>query len=154
MTLRPSDIVIAMLEHYMDLCGPGDMGSGTSYPDSRPLQYHPLWKQGTFFELARCLLLMREEQPRLYWHTAERYLRVETRITMGCPGCGKATREGDRHTHHDGMQTRRFDRSRIVEKRWHPDVDPKVVEQGIEWIVCCHRGPPYLPDELYALVAA
>lgn len=153
-TLSSNEIIVAMLEFYMELCGPGDMGAGSDYPDSRPLQYHPLWLQGSFFELARCLLLMRDEEKHLYWNVAERYLRATTRITMGCPGCGKATSEGIRHSHHDGMRARRFDRGRIVEHRWHPRVDLAKVDAGISWIAAEHRGPPYLPTELYALLAA
>jgi hypothetical protein len=152
--LTSREIVVELLRTYADACGPGELGEGSDGADDRLLLMSRLWHQGSYRELGRCLLIMRAREPRLYWHTAHRYLRVTTRITLGCPGCGKATREGTRHTHHDGFRSRRFERGRIVEERWHPRVDLRLVDEGIAWLVREHRGPPQLPPELFALVAA
>lgn len=158
-----------MLRTYVDVSGAGDRGEGSDVSDDRLLMCNPLWHQGSFAELFRCLYEMRRQKPQpdenghsLYWHVSHRYLRVETRITLGCPGCGIATREGTRHSHHDGTQVKRFDRGPIVEERWHKGVDLSKVQisernprpVAIDWIVREHRGSPFLPLELYRLVAA
>lgn len=139
----------------MDVCGAGDMGQGSGeITDDRLLMMSPLWSAGSYAELYRCLYEMRTREKALYWHVSHRYLRATRRQTQGCPGCNKATREGTRHTHHDGFRPRRFDRGFIIEERFNPRVDEAKVAQGVTWIVKEHRGPPQLPPELYALLAA
>ena len=150
-----------MLRTYSDVCGAGEKGAGSDASDDRLFEMSRLWREGTYAELHRCLLLMREARPdpdprgrSLYWHVSERYLRVQRRVALGCPGCGQATRDGVRHEHRDGTKNRRYDRGPIVQEVWRPGVNLERVDLGVDWLVRTHRGPPYLPAELYSLVAA
>jgi hypothetical protein len=160
--LTPHEVIVEMLRSYNDVCGPGERGEGSDRSDDRLLLMHPLWSQGSYAELYRAMYELRSQQVRLepgdrytlWWHVAERYLRVQKRITEGCPGCGQATRKGTRHEHKDGSRNRRYDRGLIVQEVHRSEVDLKRVERGVDWLVREHRGPPMLPAELYLLVAA
>lgn len=153
-TLSAHEIVVEMLRSYSEVCGPGEKGAGSDLSDDRILMLNPLWSQGSYAELYRCLYLMREREANLYWHTAERYIRATTRITQGCSECRQETRPGTRHTHFVDGSKLRPERGPIVQEVWRRGVDLGKVEAGVEWIVREHNGPPYLPQELYSLIAA
>jgi hypothetical protein len=154
-TLTPYEVVVEMLRSYNEVCGPGERGEGSDVSDDRLLMMNPLWSLGSYAELYRCMYLMRERERHLYWNVAERYLRVRRRRTVGCPECGQETREGIRHVHHvANLGNIRFERGPIVQELWHPGVDEDKVQNGVGWIVKEHRGPPFLPLELYRLRAA
>ena len=153
--LTAHEVVVEMLRSYSDVCGQGERGAGSDRSDDRILMMSPLWAEGSYAELYRCLYVMREKAPSLYWHTAERYLRLRRRRTEGCPECRQATKPGTRHTHYvKNLGRIRFERGFILQEVWHPGVDEAKVAQGVDWIVGEHRGPPFLPLELYRLVAA
>jgi hypothetical protein len=97
---------------------------------------------------------MRGVEPSLYWHTAERYRRSRSRRTIGCPECRQETREGVRHTHSANGRRTRFERQPFLQDVWHPDVDLRKVDAGIDWLVHEHRGTPYLRREIFLLVAS
>lgn len=152
--LSAQEIVVELLSTYRDVAGAGERGEGSDRADDRLLLMSPLYHEGTYAELERCLHVLRCRERALHWHVAERYLRSTRRVTLGCPGCGRPTPEGAQHSHHDGLRTRRFERGRIVELRWHPHVDLRKVDAGVDWLVREHRGTPYLPREIFLLVAS
>lgn len=151
-----------MLQTYLEACGPGDRGQGSGeIGEDRLLLMNPWWRLGSYPELTRCLVAMRGEEAQLYWHLAERYFRVTRRQVQGrCPVCHVAT--VNVHTHVVRGLRQRFRPTDVIEERWHPRVDRSLVEisaanpepPAIDWLVTRHRGPPYLPQELYDLVAA
>jgi hypothetical protein len=152
-TLTSADIIRAMLRSYQDVCGPGDRSGGGDPSDDRILLMNPLWRMGTFPELTRCLVEQRGREPQLYWHISHRYLRVVRRqVREHCPVCKLPSQAV--HTHYAHGQRQRFKPTDVVLEVWHPRVDARLVDQGIDWLVEEHRGPPFLPSELYAMIAA
>lgn len=143
-----------MLRSYEDVCGPGDRGQGSGeITEDRLLLMNPLWREGSFPELTRCLIEMRGREKPLYWHVAERYLRARRRqVRDHCPVCLCPT--DTVHTHHHHGLTQRFTPTDVIVEVWHAKVDLAKVERGVDWLVTEHRGPPFLPRELYDMVAA
>jgi hypothetical protein len=153
-TLTSHDIIRAMLRSYQDVCGPGDRSGGADPSDDRILLMNPLWRMGTFPELTRCLIEQRSREPQLYWHISHRYLRAERRqVRDHCPVCRQPSKTV--HTHRDkhGL-TLRYQPTDVMLEVWHPRVEARLVDRGIDWLVEEHRGPPFLPSELYAMIAA
>ena len=153
-TLSPHEVVVEMLRTYVDVCGAGERGEGSDHSDDRVLTMNPLWGEGSYAELHRCLYELREQEQNLYWNVAERFLRMRHRRTFGCPECLQETNAGTRHVHHVHGQRLRFEPGPILQELWHPAVRLERVDLGVEWIVREHRGAPFLPFELYLLVAA
>lgn len=145
------EIVVTMLSTYHLVHGPGDTGQGSGdITDDRLLLMNPLWSEGSFPELTRCLVEMRGRERRMYWHVAERYLRRRRKqVRDHCPFCRRPAESV--HTHHVNGRTERFKPTDIIVDVWHPRVELALVDQGVDWIVTEHRGPPFLPRELYEL---
>lgn len=147
----PRDIIVAMLNTYHDVCGPGDIGQGSGdTTDDRLLLMNPLWREGSFPELTRCLVQMRALERRLYWHVSQRYLwRRRKQARDHCPICKQPARTV--HTHHVRGSRQSFKPTDVIVEIWNPKVDLVLVEHGIDWLLAEHRGPPYLPRELVEL---
>jgi hypothetical protein len=152
--LTAHETIVEMLRSYNEVCGPGERGEGSDPSDDRVLMMNPLWSQGSYAELYRCLYEMRNEELALYWHVAERYLRLRHRRTIGCPECRLETRDGVRHTHFANGARTRFERQPFLQEVWDPRVDLRKVDAGVDWLVREHRGTPYLPGEIFLLVAS
>jgi len=152
--LSAQEVVVELLRTYPEVCGAGERGEGSDRADDRLLLMSRLWHEGSYRELHRCLLLVRERERSFYWHVAERYLRPRRRRTLGCPECQQETRTGERHEHYANGRRQRLERQPFLQDVWHPRVELRKVEAGIDWIVAEHRGVPYLPRELFLLVAS
>jgi hypothetical protein len=152
--LTAQEVIVELLRSYNEVCGPGERGEGADACDDRILMMSPLWREGSYAELYRCLYEMRQRERALYWHVAERYLRLRQRRAIGCPECRQETREGVRHTHFANGARTRFERQPFLQDVWHPGVELRKVDAGIDWLVHEHRGTPYLPREIFLLVAS
>ena len=82
--LSAQEVIVELLRTYPEVCGAGERGEGSDRSDDRVLLMNPLWHAGSYAELHRCLLSMRERERVLYWHTAERSLSL--------PGLGRRHR--------------------------------------------------------------
>lgn len=156
-----------LLRTYHDVQLP-ELGMGSDSSDDRVLLMSKLWHEGSYKELHRALYVMRAERPSEYWHVAERYLRCTRRQTMGCPECGQWTPEHVNHHKHRNKLTgkpEKVHRGPIVEERWNPRVEwcdkcvlgkacSCALGRGLEYLSLEFRGEPFLPAELYKLVAA
>ena len=152
--LSAQEVVVELLRTYPEVCGAGERGEGSDRADDRLLLMSRLWHEGSYRELHRCLLDMREREKSLYWHTAERYLRLRRRRTVGCPECRMETRPGERHEHYANGRRQRFERQPFLQEVWHRDVELTKVDAGVDWLVHEHRGAPFLPREIFLLVAS
>ena len=153
MSLSRKELLVELLRTYHDVQLP-ELGMGSDSSDDRVLLMSHLWHQGSYKELHRSLYVMRAERPAEYWHVAERYLRCTRRQTVGCPECGQWTPENIRHRHYINGRHQKVERGPIIEERWHRKVDAVSLERGLDYLSTEFRGEPFLPDEIYRLVAA
>jgi len=145
-------VIVDLLDNYQDvLNGLRDMAYNHDTGDwgyvhamceawNRPSEGYP--------ELERLRILMRDTEPRLYWHVAERWIRPERRRAHVCDRCGS---EGKEWVHRHGRDT--------VARVWRsvprisPAVSPAQCEHGITWLAEHWHGEPFLPDVLLHLAA-
>jgi hypothetical protein len=116
------------------------------------------WNHPSYRELHRCLVALRDEENRTYWHVRERY-QAARRTVLVCPKCDAIENVAARHFKYteDGRH--------VTLKHKHGDpvffvlksvpsvnaaVREDVVEDGVRWIAARFQGEPFIPDELLA----
>ena len=102
------------------------------------------WNEPAYQELERLLPLLRWADPSLYWHVCERWLRYGEVRRAWCRKCGPhpAHHSGRVHAHPPGKAVTLVPR---IVRSWHPDMDPKIAERGVEWLASHFRVEPELP---------
>jgi hypothetical protein len=151
------DILLALLDSFVDARDAlhRDAELGHNAPDSVCLLFGPLWHEGSYAQLERALIDMRSQQPVLYWHIAERFTRCTSKRAWGCPQCKRITNQ--KCAHRDGGLRRKYEPTWISVKAVSFAVKEDAVEAGIAWLdrwFAERKLTPYLPDELFARLAA
>ena len=102
------------------------------------------WNSAPYQELERLLPLLRQAEPELYWHLAERWLRYGEARRAWCRKCGfhPAAEIGKIHAHPPG---RAVALRPVIERSWHPRMDPRLAERGVDWLLQHFRLEPELP---------
>lgn len=117
----------------------GAGGAGGSDFGDRLLLMPQIWHEGSYKAVESAMKRLRAAQPRLYWHVRQRYLLSETRISE--------IRQTKR-----GVKGKYTVCTRVVEEKWHPKVDMRLVREGLEWLEAEIATPLYLPREILAVV--
>ena len=88
---RRQEIIATLLEWYeavlyswQDGMGSGDYG----YPMA-----NPAWNHSSYRELERLLIVMREDEPIIYWNIMQRYLYAPSKVVLRCSVCGPAPKK-------------------------------------------------------------
>jgi hypothetical protein len=99
------------------------------------------WNSPPYQELERLLPLMRGAEPLAYWHLSERWLRYGEVRRAWCRKCGShpATEIGKIHAHRPG---RSVTLRPLIERSWHPHMDPHIAERGVDWLTQHFRLDP------------
>lgn len=148
MTDRRIEILTLLLTHYNDvedaLRGPsgvkGDGGAGPSMSQE--------WNHRSYQELERCLKLMRNEAPWLWWDVRERFLNYQTcRIRVPVTRSAKGPRpQLPPNTEEIAPVELDTKHGVYLVRRWAEHVNPANVTAGLEWISTEFHGEPFLPD--------
>jgi hypothetical protein len=144
---RKKAIILTLLEWWKDVteswndgAGAGDFGQ----PMLNPALNHPSYR-----ELERLRIIMRVEEPVLYWNLRERYLVSVTRNADVCPVCHKAgieATEGLPHRHKLEGRLRKVEPVRAVVTVVSKAVRPELVDLAVGWLADNFRGEPFVPD--------
>lgn len=147
MTDRRLDIITELLRHYNTVEDPtygpsGIPGNGTKTP-----AMNPEWNR-TYRELERCLKLMRNEAPWLWWDIRERFLNAqECRIRVPVTRTPKGPRPVlPANTEEIAPVELDTKHGIYLVRRWAEHVRPDRVRAGLEWISLRFVGEPFLPD--------
>ena len=155
-TLSPKEETIqTLLAWYVDVLeGWSELGRGADGFGVKMMSR--AWNTRTYQELNRCLLALRDEDNRTYWHVRETYLAGSRRTVLACPhpGCNESCE----------VAAKWFDeRGNVSRKHKHGDtvfwvrktvpvvnaaVNPEAVTRGVKWLAERFVGEPYVPDEL------
>lgn len=148
--LTPRERILrTLLECYVDVVegwrteGAGDGGMRAPLAVSA-------WNHPSYRELERTRIRMRDEQPELYWHLAERYVRPESRVALRCPRClavedwPKPGHKPRSHRHSGGRVELQRASVLVVSEA----VRPELVVFGLRWVALKFRGDPFVPDDL------
>lgn len=149
MTDRRIEILTLLLTHYNDVEDPtygasGIPGNGTKLP-----RMNPEWNR-TYQELERCLRLMRNEAPWLWWDIRERFLNYQTcRIRVPVTRTAKGPRPHLPPNTEEIAPVQLDTKHGIyLVRRWAEHVNPTNITAGLEWISTTFQGEPFLPDAL------
>ena len=155
MTDRRLELITTLLRHYNDVedtlrCN-GIPGSGSRTP-----QMSEDWKRSSYPELERCLRLMRNEAPWLWWDIRERFL-ASSRRRIVCPVT--RTPKGPRpilppHTEEIAPIELDNKRGTYLVIQWNPKVNQENVDAGLKWISATFHGEPFLPLSFLETIAA
>ena len=137
--------IVVLLENYQDV-QPGlvdtDGGDG-----SGGLNATGCWKSWPYRELDRLRILLRAQQPSLYWHLAEMYFRAGRRRVALCPKCLQTSPP----TRIDGLHKcgqRTVTLIPGVERVFPSSVQPERIALAIDWLEENWSGPVDLPADL------
>lgn len=142
---RREEILVEMLRHFNECEDPARLNGEPGSGDRTPLMA-PEWNR-SYRELERCIRLMRDEVPWLWWDVRERFLAcevrtIEVRVKNGkprlpahCEVAAGAVEVGAKSV-------------RVRVRAWSPLVRPERVEAGVRWLSGRFRGEPFLPKEL------
>jgi hypothetical protein len=155
MTLTPREERIrTLLDWWVDVLeGWQELGRGADGLGVKMMSR--AWNSPSYKELHRCLILMRDENNRVYWHVRENY-QAPRRTVLACPKCGDACEIAGKWFDKNGNVTRRHKHGDIVffVRKTVPTVNAAVrddvVLDGVRWIASRFRGEPFVPDELLA----
>jgi len=149
----------AVLYSWQDGLGSGDYG----FPMANLVWRHPSYR-----ELERLLIVMREDEPIIYWNVMQRYLYAPSKPVLRCSACGPAPEKVESallhardeplppfgvdkfHTHGRKVLTLRPVRVRVPSLA----IRPELVTAGIEWLDEHWSGEPFVPDFEAKRVAA
>jgi len=165
---RRQEIIATLLEWYEAVLNSwqGDWASEPfGFPRVNAILRHP-----SYVELERLLVLMREDEPVIYWNIMQRYLYAPSKPVLRCSACGPAPEKVESallhardeplppfgvdkfHTHGRKVLTLRPVRVRVPSLA----IRPELVTAGIEWLDEHWRDDtePFVPDFEAKRVAA
>lgn len=170
------DVVVELLEHYVDVLEGLQDGDGASSDDEFLALMCEAWNHPSYRELERLRLRLRSTDPAAYWHLAGAYFRPERRRVMRCVhgwetgheahnyrdrgrcrfsisvGAYRRAKSLPTHTH----MGRRFALAPATVRVVSPLVDRGVVGWCVVWMVdrWDPRVPLVVPDDLAGVKAA
>ena len=145
--MKPRERIIELLKSYPYACAAANVAGlgehGKSRWESVALSHTELWYKGSYAELERCLLGLRAEDARLYWHVTQRYLDAEVRpmdvpvrrnqyasYPVLAPFCEQA----------GGLAGSTGGTCRILVRRWDHRVREPLVSEGLAVLLRCMHG--------------
>ncbi len=157
-TLSPKeDKIEQLLSWYVDVLeGWQELGRGADGFGLKMMSR--AWNTRTYQELNRCLLALRDEDCRTYWHVRERWLTGGWRTVLACPSCGAVENVAAKHFveglkgRHVVLKHKHAGESVFFVLRSVPHVSaavrPEVVTAGVRWLADRFVGEPFIPLEL------
>jgi hypothetical protein len=141
--MTPNERIAVLLEYLVDV-REGLPETERRRSDEMLALMCEAWNSPPYQELERLLPLMRWAEPVVYWHVAERWLRYGEVRRAWCRKCGEhpAGQAGKVHSHPPGKAVTL--EPRIV-RSWHPALDPRLADRGVEWLARHFRVEPDLP---------
>lgn len=159
MTLTAREQTIeTLLSWYPDVLH-GDISGGAASGELGIKLMSRAWNSRTYQELHRCLLALRDEDNRTYWHVRSQYLAGVRKTVFACPkeACDKWCEVAARHLDKHGnvkRQCKHGGSAVFWVRKTVPVVSeavrPEMVEGGIRWLARRFRGEPYVPADLLA----
>lgn len=141
-----------LLENYRDV-EDGLQDGGISFDGAG---YSPrmcrAWSHPSYVELRRCVALLQNNEPILWWDFQQHYFRYDVKRVAYCPRCLKEAPPwcaGEQHRHGQKSATMVL---KSVRKR-SLAIKPKNVKAGIGYVDLNFRGEPFVPDDLLSLAA-
>ena len=115
------------------------------------------WNSRAYRELHRCLLALRDENNRVYWHVRERY-QAGKRTVLACPRCDKVSEVAAKHfavkrgVRHVTLKHKHAGDTVFFVLRSVPAVsaavDDAVVAEGVRWLAARFDGEVFIPADL------
>ena len=141
-------IVRTLLEWYQDALEGWRTNGAHGERGNMPLAGRT-WNHPSYQELERSRMRMRDAEPELYWHIAERFIRPSTQIALRCPRCQGVEewpKRGHRQkSHKHGKRVELMRASVLVVSG---AVVPALVVNGVRWLAVDFRGDPFVPDDI------
>lgn len=143
---RREEIIVEMLRHYNDAEDPAFAMAGIRGDGTRVPEMSQAWNR-SYRELERCVRLMRDEAPWLWWDVRERFLACQVRMVDARVRNGKVRLPAHCEVAAGAVEVGAKS-VRVRVRSWSPLVDMARVEAGVRWISDRFRGEPFLPREL------